>query len=98
MATICSGIGAPEVASIGLGFTHEFMAEIEPFPSAVLAHHWPHVPNLGDMTKIDGEAWRGQVLRFAAARSPDRKADGGSSDEGREGRKSRGISHDRITA
>ena len=61
MATICSGIGAPEVASTGLGFTHEFMAEIEAFPSAVLAHHWPHVPNLGDMTKIDGEAWRGKV-------------------------------------
>lgn len=61
MATICSGIGAPEVASIGLNYAHQFMAEIEPFPSAVLAHHWPHVPNLGDMTKIDGEAWRGKV-------------------------------------
>jgi DNA (cytosine-5)-methyltransferase 1 len=61
MATVCSGIGAPEVASIGLGFTHKFMAEIEPFPSAVLAHHWPEVPNLGDITKIDGEAWCGQV-------------------------------------
>lgn len=58
MATICSGIGAPEVASIDLPFDHVFMAEIEPFPSAVLAHHWPRVPNLGDMTQIDGEAWR----------------------------------------
>lgn len=29
-----------------LGFS-----EIEPFPSAVLKHHYPHVPNLGDMTK-----------------------------------------------
>lgn len=61
MATICSGIGAPEVASIGLPFEHVFVAEIEAFPSAVLAHHWPHVPNLGDMTKIDGETWRGKV-------------------------------------
>ena len=61
MATICSGIGAPEVASIGLPFEHVFMAEIEAFPSAVLAHHWPHVPNLGDMTKIYGEAYQGKV-------------------------------------
>ena len=29
----------------------EFTSEIEPFPSAVLAHHYPDVPNLGDMTK-----------------------------------------------
>ena len=61
MATICSGIGAPEVASIGLPYEHVFMAEIEAFPSAILAHHWPHVPNLGDMTKIDGESYCGQV-------------------------------------
>jgi DNA (cytosine-5)-methyltransferase 1 len=27
-------------------------AEIEKFPSAVLAHHYPSVPNLGDMTKF----------------------------------------------
>ena len=61
MATICSGIGAPEVASIGLPYEHVFMAEIEAFPSAVLAHHWPEVPNLGDMTRIDGESYCGQV-------------------------------------
>jgi DNA (cytosine-5)-methyltransferase 1 len=29
-----------------------FAAEIEPFPSAVLAHHAPDIPNLGDFTKI----------------------------------------------
>lgn len=28
-------------------------SEIDPFPSAVLAHHYPDVPNLGDITKID---------------------------------------------
>jgi DNA (cytosine-5)-methyltransferase 1 len=27
-------------------------SEIEPFPSAVLQHHYPHVPNLGDMTNF----------------------------------------------
>ena len=28
-------------------------SEIEPFPCAVLQHHYPNVPNLGDITKID---------------------------------------------
>lgn len=35
-----------------LGWTPAFFAEIEKFPSAVLAHHYPSVPNLGDMTKF----------------------------------------------
>ena len=34
-----------------LGWKACAFAEIEKFPSAVLAHHWPDVPNLGDMTK-----------------------------------------------
>lgn len=28
-------------------------AEIEPAPARILAHHWPHAPNLGDVTAID---------------------------------------------
>lgn len=52
MATLCSGIGAPEVAASRVGgFQSVFMAEIEPFPCAVLKHHYPNVPNYGDMTK-----------------------------------------------
>lgn len=35
-----------------LGFAPAWFSEIEPFPAAVLAHHWPHVTNLGDMTRI----------------------------------------------
>jgi len=50
-ATVCSGIGAPEVAWQGLGWDLRWQSEIDRFPSAVLAHHWPDVPNLGDMTK-----------------------------------------------
>ena len=34
----------------GLGWDHRWCSEIDRFPSAVLAHHWPNVPNLGDMT------------------------------------------------
>jgi DNA (cytosine-5)-methyltransferase 1 len=34
-----------------MGWQPAAFSEIEPFPSAVLAHHYPTVPNVGDMTK-----------------------------------------------
>ena len=42
--SVCSGIEAASVAWEPLGFQAAWFAEIEPFPAAVLAHHWPHVP------------------------------------------------------
>ncbi len=60
-ASLCSGISCESVAWRPLGWTPVFFAEIDPFACAVLAHHYPDVPNLGDMTKIDGAAWRGKV-------------------------------------
>jgi len=53
--TFCSGIGAPEAALCSLGWTPAFFSEIEAFPCAVLAEHFPGVPNWGDMTKINDE-------------------------------------------
>jgi DNA (cytosine-5)-methyltransferase 1 len=50
--SVCSGIEAATVAWHPLGWRPFAFAEIEKFPSAVLAHHYPHVPNLGDMTKF----------------------------------------------
>ena len=49
--SVCSGVEAASVAWHPLGWKAVGYAEIEPFPSAVLAHHYPTVPNLGDMTK-----------------------------------------------
>lgn len=60
-ATVCSGIEAPSVAWNELGFKPVFFSEIEPFPSNVLAHRFPCVPNLGDMTKIDGTKYAGSI-------------------------------------
>ena len=48
----CSGIEAATVAWHPLGWQPSSFSEIEAFPSAVLSHHWPHVPNVGDMTKF----------------------------------------------
>ena len=50
--SVCSGIEAATVAWHGLGWEPVGFSEIEAFPSAVLAHHYPEVPNLGDMTKF----------------------------------------------
>ncbi|WP_407227280.1 Dam family site-specific DNA-(adenine-N6)-methyltransferase, partial [Escherichia coli] len=38
-----------------------WFAETEPFPSAVLAHRWPHVANLGDMTKLAIKVLAGEI-------------------------------------
>jgi len=51
--SVCSGVEAASVAWEPLGFEPVFFSEIEPFPAAVLSHHWPSVPNHGDMTKFE---------------------------------------------
>ena len=50
--SVCSGIEAASVAWHPLGWESAWLSEIEPFPCAVLKHHYPDVPNLGDMTKF----------------------------------------------
>ena len=50
--SVCSGIEAATVAWESLGWKPAWFSEIEPFPSKVLAHHYPKIPNLGDMTTI----------------------------------------------
>lgn len=59
--SVCSGIEAASVAWHHLGWIPRWFAEIEPFPSAVLAHHWPDVPNLGDFTAIRDKIAEGAV-------------------------------------
>ena len=50
--SVCSGIEAASVAWNPLGWEAAWFSEIDRFPSLVLAHHYPEVPNLGDMTRI----------------------------------------------
>ncbi len=59
--SLCSGIEASSVAWEPLGWQPAWFAEIEPFPCAVLNHHWPHVPNHGDMTQLVGKILNGTV-------------------------------------
>lgn len=50
--SLFSGIEAATQAWQPLGWECVGVSEIESFPCAVLAHHYPDMPNLGDVTKI----------------------------------------------
>ena len=59
--SVCSGIEAASVAWHLLGWEAAWLSEIEPFPCAVLKHHYPDVPNHGDMTLLPEKILSGEV-------------------------------------
>ena len=59
--SVCSGIEAASIAWEPLGMRPVWFAEIEPFPSTVLALRWPHVANLGEMTKLAKKVLAGEI-------------------------------------
>lgn len=61
--SVCSGIEAASVAWHPLGWTPAFYSEIEAFPRAVLAHHYPNVPLHGDFTTIKGDEYGPSINR-----------------------------------
>lgn len=66
--SVCSGIEAATQAWHPLGWQPVAFSEIEAFPSAVLAHHYPTVPNWGDMTKFLGNSWAVNVAEWVGER------------------------------
>lgn len=59
--SVCSGIEAASVAFTPIGWEAAWFSEIEPFPNKVLAHHYPTVPNHGDMTTLPERILAGEV-------------------------------------
>jgi len=59
--SVCSGIEAATVASRSFGWEATWFSEIEPFPSAVLKHHYPEVPNYGDMNVLPERIASGEI-------------------------------------
>jgi DNA (cytosine-5)-methyltransferase 1 len=51
-----------------LGWEAAFFSEIEAFPSAVLAHHYPTVPNRGDMTRF--QEWPDEPIDLLVGGTP----------------------------
>lgn len=69
--SVCSGIEAATVAWHPLGWKPSWFSEIEPFPCAVLKHHYPDVPNLGDMTRIhDHERFKRSAIDLLVGGTP----------------------------
>ena len=66
--SVCSGIEAATQAFHPLGWEPVAFSEIEPFPSAVLAHHYPSVPNWGDMTRY--EEWPDEPIDLLCGGTP----------------------------
>lgn len=61
--SVCSGIEAASVACHSFGYEAEaaWFSEIEPAPCKLLAHHYPSVPNHGDMTLLVDKILAGEV-------------------------------------
>ena len=53
LGSLFDGIGGWLDAAVRSGVKPVWASEIEPFPCAVTAHHYPDVLQLGDITKID---------------------------------------------
>ncbi len=66
--SVCSGIEAATVAWHPLDWQAAWFSEIEPFPCAVLKHHYPTVPNYGDMTKF--EEWPNEPINLLVGGTP----------------------------
>jgi len=66
--SVCSGIEAATVAWHQMGWEPVAFSEIEKFPSAVLAHHYPAVSNLGDMTQY--KEWNIDQIDLLAGGTP----------------------------
>jgi len=66
--SVCSGVEAATVAWHPLGWQAAWYSEIEPFPCAVLKHHYPTVPNYGDMTQY--EAWPNEPIDLLVGGTP----------------------------
>jgi len=62
IGSLFSGTGGLDLAVEQVtGARPAWFVENEPAPSKILAHHWPDVPNLGDVTQIDWAAMGGDA-------------------------------------
>ena len=66
--SVCSGVEAASVAWSHLNWEPQWFSEIDKFPSAVLNHHFPSVPNLGDMTNY--KEWPDEPISLLVGGTP----------------------------
>ena len=66
--SVCSGVEAATVAWHPLGWEPQWFSEIDKLPSAVLQHHYPETPNLGDMSKF--KEWNDDPIDLLVGGTP----------------------------
>lgn len=60
IGSLFSGYGGLDLAlEEVLGAKLAWFVEFDKNPSKILAHHWPEVPNFGDVSKVDWEELAG---------------------------------------
>ncbi len=78
-SSLCSGISCESVAWKPLGFEPVWFAQHDPkhnyengpdFPSAVLANQYPNTPNLGDITRLNGEELKTKQIDILVGGTP----------------------------
>lgn len=60
-ASLCSGIGAADLAASWLGWTNVFQCELDDYCRSVLARHFPDTIRHEDLKEFDGSPYRGRV-------------------------------------
>lgn len=60
-ASLCTGIGACELAATWMKWENLFSCEIDEFCNRVLKHHYPKARHYGNIFEQDFREWRGRV-------------------------------------
>lgn len=60
-ASLCTGIGACELAATWIGWENLFSCEIDEFCNKVLKYHYPKATHYGNIFEQDFREWRGRV-------------------------------------
>lgn len=65
-ASVCTGLGAAELAAGNLGWENVFMSEIDDFCCKILNYYFPNTKLYGDFTKEDFREYAGTIDVFTA--------------------------------
>lgn len=60
-ASLCTGIGACELAATWMGWENAFSCEIDEFCNKVLKYHYPNSVHYGNIFEQDFREWRGRI-------------------------------------
>ena len=60
-ASLCTGIGACELAATWMGWKNAFSCEVDEFCNRILKYHYPNAIHYGNILEQDFKEWRGRI-------------------------------------